>query len=142
MAIKEIIAYLNTDGTGAQAIAFYESALGAKAESVQTFGDANAPGMEVAPADKGRIMHALLRIGGGTVMLSDGPPGMPIPRSSNTHVSLHFDDPADLEKKFAALSQGGQVTMPPQDTFWGARFGMLTDAFGINWMFNCELKKG
>jgi len=32
--------------------------------------------------------------------------------------------------------------MPLQDTFWGARFGMLTDAFGISWMFNSELKKG
>jgi len=36
---------------------------------------------------------------------------------------------------------GGQVTMPLQDTFWGARFGMLTDAFAIRWMFNCHLKK-
>jgi PhnB protein len=140
MAIRQLNPYLNTDGTGAQAIAFYESALGAKAERVQTFGD--TPGMPVAPEHKGRIMHAVLRIGGATVMLSDGPPGKPIPKESNTHVCLDFDDPADLEKKFAALSKGGQITMPVQDTFWGAKFGMLTDAFGIHWMFNCELKKG
>ncbi|MGV3710577.1 MAG: VOC family protein [Gemmatimonas sp.] len=32
--------------------------------------------------------------------------------------------------------------MPLETQFWGARFGMLTDKFGINWMFNCELPKG
>ena len=28
--------------------------------------------------------------------------------------------------------------MPLQDTFWGAHFGMLTDRFGIQWMFNFD----
>jgi PhnB protein len=44
--------------------------------------------------------------------------------------------------KFDALAAGGKVSMPLQDTFWGARFGMLTDAFGIHWMFNAQLKQG
>lgn len=139
MAIK-LNPYLNFGGSAAEAIAFYESALGAKTEIRQTFGD--VPGMEVPPEGKNRIMHALLRLGDGVLMVSDGPPGMPIPKESNTHVALHFDDPADLEQKFNALAKGGKVTMPLQDVFWGAKFGMLTDAFNINWMFNCELKKG
>jgi PhnB protein len=42
---------------------------------------------------------------------------------------------------FAALSEGATITMPLQDTFWGARFGMLVDKFGINWMFNFDLQK-
>jgi len=36
---------------------------------------------------------------------------------------------------------GGKVTMPLADAFWGARFGMLVDKFGLHWMFNCELPK-
>jgi len=39
---------------------------------------------------------------------------------------------------FAKMAEGGSVTMPMQQTFWAERFGMLTDKFGINWMFNCE----
>ena len=39
------------------------------------------------------------------------------------------------------MGAGGTVTMPLQDMFWGARFGMLKDTFGVQWMFNCELKK-
>jgi PhnB protein len=58
------------------------------------------------------------------------------------HVCLDFDDPAEMGKRFDALASGGEITMPLQDTFWGARFGMLTDSYGIRWMFNCTLRKG
>ena len=75
-------------------------------------------------------------------MLSDTMPGMPaVPAASNTHINLDFDDTTDMAAKFDALAQGGKITMPLQDTFWNARFGMLTDKFNIQWMFNCELKK-
>ena len=56
-------------------------------------------------------------------------------------LTLNFDNEADEEKVFNALGEGGKVTMPLGDTFWGARFGMLKDKFGIHWMLNCELKK-
>jgi PhnB protein len=46
-----------------------------------------------------------------------------------------------LNKVFEKMSEGGKVSMPLQDTFWGARFGMLQDKFGVNWMFNCQLPK-
>ena len=139
MAIKNLNPYLNFNGAADKAIKLYETALGAKTENVSRFGD--TPGMDVAPETKNRIMHALLHIGGGIVMISDGPPGSPVIVGNHVQVALHFDDPADMAKKFEALAAGGKVAMPLQDTFWGARFGMLTDAFGIPWMFNCELKK-
>lgn len=140
MAIKELNPYLNFNGTAVQAIQLYERALGAKVEHVQRYGE--VPGMSVEPQNKDRVMHAALRVGGGMLMLADAPPSMPVPSESNTHVTLHFEDTRELDKAFEALSAGGQVTMPVQDTFWGARFGMLTDKFGIRWMFNCDLKKG
>ena len=64
-----------------------------------------------------------------------------VPAETNTHVSLDFDDVADMERKFDALAAGGTVTVALHDTFWGARFGMLTDAFGIRWMFNSQTEK-
>jgi PhnB protein len=45
---------------------------------------------------------------------------------------------ADAERIFNALADGGKVGMPLQQTFWAARFGMVTDRFGIPWMINCE----
>jgi PhnB protein len=139
MSIKKLNPYLNFDGTAAKAIKLYETALGAKVENVMPWTD--MPGQPPNLAAKDRLMHAVLRIGEGVVMLSDSPPGVPVTVGNNTHVTLDFDDAADMARKFDALSVGGKVTMPLQDTFWGAKFGMLTDAHGVSWMFNCEIRK-
>jgi PhnB protein len=139
MAIRQLNPYLNFDGTAEQAIKLYERALGARSDNLMRFGD--APETDTHPDARNRVMHAKLYLGPGVIMVSDAPPDMPVAADSNTHVCLDFDDPVDMAKKFDALSAGGKITMPLQDTFWGARFGMLTDAFGIRWMFNCEKKK-
>jgi PhnB protein len=139
MSIKQLNPYLMFNGTAAEAIRHYERALGAKAEHVLHVGD--VPGMSAAPENKDRVMHAILRIGPGVLMMSDDQPGVQVPTETNTHVSLDFDDVADMERKFDALAAGGTVTVALQDTFWGARFGMLTDAFGIRWMFNSQTDK-
>jgi PhnB protein len=137
MSINQLNPYLNFDGTAAKAIALYEKALGAKAETIMRFGD--APG--TPPEHKDRVMHCKLDIGAGVLMISDTMPGVPYTAGTNAYVCLNFDDPGDLAQKFEALAAGGKVMEPVQDTFWGAKFGMLTDAFGIRWMFNCPLKK-
>jgi PhnB protein len=134
MAIKQLNPYLNFDGTAEKAIELYETALGAKTEHIQRFGD--IPGNTPAPENKHRVIHALLRIGAGTIMISDTQPGTPLVVGNNNYVCLDFEDAADMRNKFEALSAGGEVTMPLQDTFWGAIFGIVLDAYGIRWMFN------
>lgn len=138
MPIKQVTPYLFFNGEAGEAIKLYERALGAKVENVMRYGD--IPGNEPKPENKDRVIHALLKVGAGTLMLSDGAADEEIPKLSNVHVSLDFDDLADQAAKFEALAQGGQVTVALHDTFWGARFGMLTDRYGIRWMFNCEKK--
>jgi PhnB protein len=138
MAITQLNPYLNFDGTAAKAIELYERVLGAKVEGqVQRFGD--MPGAK--PEGKDRVMHAELRLGPGCVlMISDGPPGFPYTPEGNAHVSVQCDDAAAMTRQFDGLAAGGKVTMPLQDTFWGAKFGMLTDPYGVRWMFNCPNK--
>lgn len=139
MAIKSLNPYLNFNGDAEKAIRFYESALGAKADDIMRFGEAFGP--DAAPEVKNRVMHCVVRVDGNVFMVSDIRPGETIPPGTNAHISLDFDDEADMEKRFSTLSAGGTVMMPLSDTFWGARFGMLTDAYGIQWMFNCQKKK-
>lgn len=136
MSITRITPYLNFHGTAGEAIRHYERALGARTEALQRFGE--IPGAAVPAEHKDRVMHARLRIGDGVVMISDTQPDTPVPADSNVHVCLELDDVADATAKFDALAAGGKVTMPLQDTFWGARFGMLTDAYGVHWMLNCS----
>jgi PhnB protein len=139
MAIKNLNPYLMFNGTAEKAIKLYESALGARTENLSRYGD--TPGMDLPDEQKGLVIHALLHIGGGIVMVSDTTPNQPVPNDGNVHVALDFDDVEDMAKKFEALAAGGTVSQPIVDTFWGAKFGMITDAFGIHWMFNCNLKK-
>lgn len=139
MAITQLNPYLAFDGTAEKAIQLYEKALGAKVEGgIMRYGE--VPGMECGPADRTRVMHATLRVGGGVIMLSDSMPGQPMAAEGNVEVCLQLDDPADLERKFDALAAGGKVSMAPHDAFWGARFGSLTDAYGVRWLFNCPKK--
>jgi len=141
MAIKQINPYLNFDGDAEKAVRLYESALGAKVEHISRFGD--MPGSTATAETKHRVMHSTLRLdNGGVIMISDTQPGMPHTPGTNVYVCLDFDDTEDMAKKFDALAAGGQVLMALNDTFWGARFGMLLDAHGIRWMFNCEKKPG
>ncbi len=139
MAIKQLNPYLNFNGTADKAIQLYQRALDAKVDSIMRFGDA-AANMPIEPADKNRVMHARLQVGGGMFMISDTMPNTPVSSGGNVHITLDFDNADDMSKKFDALSAGGKVTRPLQNTFWGARFDMLTDAYGINWMFNCETR--
>ncbi|MBW8808308.1 MAG: VOC family protein, partial [Lysobacter sp.] len=53
------------------------------------------------------------------------------------HVALMLSDPADAERIYAALADGGRVQMPLQETFWALSYGIVTDRFGVPWMINC-----
>jgi PhnB protein len=134
--IKLSTPYLNFSGTASKAIALYEKALGARTENVMRFGD--IPDSKPTPDNKDRIIHARLHLGESIIMISDTPANMPGPPAGNVHVCLDFDDAADQKAKFDALAADGKVTMPLSDSFWGATFGMLVDAYGISWMFNCN----
>jgi uncharacterized glyoxalase superfamily protein PhnB len=93
------------------------------------------------PEAKNLIMHATLSKGKTLLMASDARPGMPLQRGNDVWISINCDSLAEIENLFEAFSQNGTVRMALHDAFWGARFGMLTDQFGVQWMFNFELPK-
>jgi PhnB protein len=86
-------------------------------------------------------MYANFQAGSLTLLASDTHPGVDLKRGNNISLSMHFSDVESIDKTFDAFSEGATITMHLQDTFWGARFGMLTDKFGINWMFNHDYPK-
>jgi PhnB protein len=135
--MKEIITYLTFDGNCREAMTFYKECLGAE---LQLSPFSEMPG-DHPPAAKDRIMHARLSKGSATLMASDTMPGMPLHQGNNFSVSIMCESVVEIDWIFAAMGQGGKVTMPLGDQFWGARFGMLTDRFGIQWMFNFDHPK-
>lgn len=136
--MEAIIPYLNFDGNAQEALNFYVNALEGKITQSQTFGGA---GMVEDESMKDKILHAVLEAGDLKFMVSDCPPGVSVKEGDQVSLSLNFNEVGVMEKTFAALADGGKVTMPMQDTFWGARFGMTKDKFGVHWMFNHDYKK-
>ena len=128
--------YLIFDGRCEEALKFYEKAIGGRIEFIQKWGGSPAEQMAV---NKDWIMHATFAGKGFKILASDrGKDARPPSQEGMIWLTLNFDSEADEETVFRAMSEGAEVSMPLQDTFWGAHFGMLKDKFGIGWMFNCD----
>jgi PhnB protein len=134
----QLITYVTFGGNCEEAINFYKEALGAEVLLINRMGDSP---MDVPAHLKDKIMHARLQIGENVLYMSDTFDPSKLINGNNISLSIQIDDTAQLDKLFDQLSAGGTVEMALKDTFWGARFGMFTDKFGIKWMLNCELKK-
>jgi PhnB protein len=124
--------YLFFDGRCDEALEFYKKATGAKIGMLIRWKDSPDKSMCTAGnADK--VMHAQFEIGDTKVLASDGRcEGKPSFHGFALTIAANSEVEAD--RLFAALGEGGQVTMPMSKTFFSPRFGMLADKFGVGWM--------
>lgn len=124
--------YLFFDGRCEEAIEFYKKAAGAEVTALMRFKDAPEPN-QVTPGTENKVMHSELRIAGTTVMASDGR-CLGKPSFQGFALAILVKTPAEAERMFKAMGEGGQVQMPLEKTFFSSNFGMLADKFGVNWM--------
>lgn len=127
--------YLFFNGRCEEAINFYKSALGATDVNIMRYKDSPEPpppGM-VPPNSENKVMHSSFKVGGATVMASDGDCSGKLD-FKGISLSLTARNDADAERLFGALADGGKVQMPIGKTFFASRFGMVADKFGVPWM--------
>lgn len=135
----QVTPYLTFPGNCEEALNFYAQAFHGQVRNLSRFEGSPAEGMS---AEGQKVLHAHFVAKKIFFMASDsGDAAWKATGGNMVHLSVNFDEASELEKVFKALSDGATITMPLQDTFWGARFGMLTDKFGINWMFNYDYEK-
>jgi len=134
--MKTVTAALSFDGNCRQAMSFYRECLGTELE-VNPYPDASGK----PSSDPGaKIMHAqLVREGAPILMASDTPQTGSLRPGNNFSIAIDCHSVDEADRLFGALSWGGEIRMPLMDAPWGARFGMLTDQYGIQWMINCFL---
>jgi PhnB protein len=132
----QLIAHLNFNGNCEAAFNFYAETLGAKITIMMRLGE--SPMGEQTPAEmKDKILHASLEAPGGAVLMgADHPEGKKV-QPTGFCVSLQVTDVAEAERIFQRLSEGGQVRMAFQKTFWSPGFGICIDKFEVPWMVNC-----
>jgi PhnB protein len=122
--------YVNFAGRCADAFRYYEEHLGGKVSMIMKHRDAPDQ-RNTKPEWADLVLHARISIGGTELMGADIPTAEPM---RSAYLSLSVESDAEAERVFKALSDGGQVFMPMQETFFASRFGQCRDRFGINWM--------
>lgn len=134
--------YLVFNGNCEEAFLFYKSVFGGEFPYIGKFKD--MPPAEGNPvlseAEGNKIMHVTLPIGDGTILMgsdSNSASGE-VAFGQNISLSINAASKEEADKLFNGLSAGGTVTMPMNQNFWGAYFGMFADKFGINWMVNFD----
>jgi PhnB protein len=130
----QIQPYLSFEGRAEEALNFYKKALGAKEGMIMRFKDAPPEAQaNMAPGSGDKIMHMSFTVGDTEIMGSDGY-CTGSAKFEGVALTYNAKDSADAEKIFKALSDGGQVRMPLNKTFFSPAFGMLADKFGLGWM--------
>lgn len=130
--MKGITPYLNFNGNCREAMTFYQRCLGGELKTM-TFGETDP---KSPPEMKDRLMHANLSRGDFLLMASDAPLDKKTQPGTTVWLSLECDTDAEVDSLFKTMSENGRPNMAPHDAFWGARFAMFTDQFGMNWMLN------
>lgn len=132
-----LIPYLHFEGSAEEALNFYKDVLSGEILMLSRYGDAPMP---VDEDWKNKIMHGRLKFGDALMYVSDGPKNYKSYKGNNIQLSVDVSDVNKIVEVFNKMAEGGKVTMPLADQFWGAKFGMLEDKYGVGWMFNCEKK--
>ena len=122
--------YLNYKGNCREAFQFYEKHLGGKITMMTTFKEQPDP-TNIPPNWENAILHARVEIGGTALMGADIPNAEPM---RSAYLTLRVGSSEEAERLYALLSDGGQIFMKMEQTFFASRFAMLRDKFGTNWM--------
>jgi PhnB protein len=131
--------YIHFNGTCKEAMRFYQDSIGGELH-LQTI--AGSPLEAQFPKSMhGQILHATLFKEGIFMMGSDMPGPVAFVQGNNIAISIDCNTEEETRRYFKNLSEGGEILDDLKDQFWGGLFGVLTDKFGIRWMFNFEPKK-
>lgn len=132
--------YLNFEGKAEAAFRFYAKVLGGELGEIMRYSGLPPGAADLNEAQQQLVMHVGLQLPGGLqLMASDVVPGMGPDHATgnNVHIMLNPDSRAEADRLMTELSaDGGTITMPIEDQFWGDYHGQVTDRFGVHWMIN------
>lgn len=133
-----LIPYITFDGNCEEAVNFYQSAIGGESQILR-YGDAPAnPDFPISEEMKNRVLHAELRKDGHLIRFADNFPGTPFSQGNAISFALELPAEEETRKTFTSLSEGGQIEMDLQKTFFSPLYAKFTDKFGVRWQLNCK----
>jgi PhnB protein len=133
--MKRLDLYLHFTGECRAAMEFYHQCLGGEL-TLSTFGE-SPMATQVPAALKDQIIQSRLEAEGVAIVADDVTGRVKIAQGNNISLFLHSGHMKEIEGYFSKLSEGGQVHQPLTQAFFGI-FGMFTDKFGLNWVFQAD----
>jgi PhnB protein len=121
--------YVNYRGNCEEAFRFYEQHLGGKIVNISRHSD--VPNSPMPDEWKGKVLHARVQIGSAILMGADVPSAEPM---RSAYLTLTVDTEEEAERIYKVLTDGGEIFMKMEKTFFANRFAMLRDRFGTSWM--------
>jgi PhnB protein len=134
--------HINFNGNAEEAFQFYKSAFGGEFAQIVRFKDIASAEMPVAKNEENKIMHIALPIGKNILMGNDVPEvlGRVNENENRSKICINAESREEADKLFNALSAGGSVEVPMNDSPWNTYFGMFRDKYGIEWMIDFDPK--
>lgn len=136
--MKSVNPYINFNGNTEEAFRFYQTVFGGELQIVR-FSDFPDNSMGVPDEDLDKIANIALPLGNGTMLMGTDTLeslGQTLTAGDNFSITLETDTAEEAGELFNKLSDGGNIMMPMAETEWAEKYGMCTDKFGIQWMFN------
>lgn len=127
--------YINFGGNCAEAFRFYEQHLGGKVLFTMKWNEMANADKHTPPGFADKVLHSRMRLGEADLMAADVPGCQPM---RSAYLSLHVDSIEEAERIYKVLSEGGEIYMKMEETFFAHRFGQFSDRFGTKWMVLCE----
>lgn len=139
--MKQITPYLFFEGNCKEAMTYYHEVFGGDL-SVMKISDAPEADAENMPENKDLVMHAAITVNGQLVLMASDTmsPGQTAEKGEGVYNAILCSSKEEIDTYFAKLSEGGTVTQPLIEAFFGW-FGLLTDKFGVKWMFEFDKPK-
>ena len=133
--MTQVNAYVGFNGKCREAMTFYKECLGGEL-FMQTVGE--SPIKDQCPAgQQNDILHSSLTRNNVVMLMgSDMTSPEGYHAGNNIALSLNCSSEEEINTFFSKLSEDGKVIDDLKQQFWGAIFGVVTDKFGITWMFN------
>lgn len=136
----QLQSYLAFNGNCEEAINFYKDVFNGEIETLMRFKDAPEDVMCAPDEVKNKVMHAALKFQDCILMACDFIQEQPFVKGNNYSISVNEKNEDEALAIFNSLAEGGFVAMPFEQAFWGGKFGMLIDQFGVQWMVSSEHK--
>lgn len=132
--------HINFNGNAEEAFRFFQSVFGGAFATIVRYKDLPMEGHPIGEAEKDKIMHIALPIGGNILMGNDVPEfmGRVNERENRSKISISAESREEADRLFSGLSAGGEVEVPMDDSPWGSYFGMFRDKYGIEWMIDYD----